>query len=331
MIDYVSLRTNITIPINYFSSVKWKRSKTEDGQYFRWHTVRGVKLRYYEETQCFTINGKILMYLYDTQVQNLDDIYGSQKELFIDEINCAINKLFPSPILDIRDFTVTRIDYCFNVDTPYVPEYIEFLGHAFQMTNSGSRVDYVRENGLYGSVYVRTASDYRENQNKNYTLNFYDKSDRLRYLQNKGCHVSEADKILANNVLRLEVQCGYQMIKRQAKKYGISNTFGNLLDYRIAYDTISHVYSLVFKGTENTDFFTYPMAKEKLKGNPKAQAVIRTAASHRIMKPEYTYGRNLAKQMGVYPHCFLPREGKLTQLNNPMKLLKNKLNTLGVL
>ena len=331
MIDYVSMRKNIQIPNKYFSPAIWKRGKTDDGQFFRWHTVRGVKLRYYEETQTFTINGKILMYLYDTQVQNMDDIYGAEKELFLEDLNNAINRLFPSPILDIRDFTVTRIDYCVNVETPYVQEYITFLSDAFEKTNTGSRVDYVKENNLFGSVYVRTASDYRENQNKNYTLNFYDKSDRLRYLQAQGYCVSEADRLLAKNILRLEVQCGYQMIKRQTAQYGIQNTLGDLCNFRIAYETILHTYALVFKGTEEADFFTYAVAKEKLKGKTKAQEVIRVAASHRIMKPKYTYGRNLAKKSGIYPHCFLPKDGPIIHLENPMKLMKRKLNQIGAL
>lgn len=67
MIDYVSLRHTIDIPSNYFSTMIWKRSKTEDGQPYRWRTVRGVKFRYYEKTKNFTIVGKILMFLYDTQ------------------------------------------------------------------------------------------------------------------------------------------------------------------------------------------------------------------------------------------------------------------------
>lgn len=331
MIDYLSLRQNLYIPNKYFSPMIWKRCQTETGQYFRWHNIRGVRLRYYEESHNFKIDGKILMILHDTQVQNFDDIYGAERELFIDELNSAINHLFPSPILDIRTFTVTRIDYCFNVETPYVGEYIDFLSHAFEKTNKGNRVDYTRENQLYGSVYVRTASDYQENHVKNYTLNFYDKADRLRYLIERRNYVSDSDVHLAKNVLRLEVQCGYQLIKRQTAEYGITNTFGDLFDFQIAYDTILHIYSLVFKGTQDADFFTYDTAKERLRGKPKALDVLRIAASHRIMDTKYAYGRNQAKRAGVYPHCFIPRKAGISQLENPIKLLQKKLRPLNVL
>lgn len=331
MIDYVSLRLNIIIPNNYFSPMMWKRSKTEDGQPFRWRTVKGVKLKYYEETHNFTINGKILMFLHDTQVQNVDDIYGAHIHLFVDELNGELNKLFPEPMLDIRDFKVTRIDYCINVETPYVKAYDRFMSHAFQMTNGDKRVDFTNEHNLTGSVYAKTASDYEDNSNKNYTINFYDKSDRLTYLEKEGVYVSEADKILAENIYRLEVQCGYQIIKRQTAKFGIHNTLGELLDYKIAYDTIFYVYTLAFKGTFDADYYTYADAKKFLKGQQAAQKAIYVAASHRITEAKYAYGAKKAKEQGVYPYCFLPKKGAVSYLENPIKLLHRKLNALGVL
>ena len=182
MIDYVNLNYPKAIPKKYFSLKKWKASITDDGQPYYWHTIRGVRLRYYVESQLFTIKGKIINLLYDTQVQNFDDIYGCQRDLFLNDINTVLNRLFPSPTLDIRNFTVTKIDYCFNVETPHVKVYTDFLQKAFQMSNTGTRIDHTDAQMLTGSVYVKTASDYTVNQNKNYTLNFYDKSD---WVQNK--------------------------------------------------------------------------------------------------------------------------------------------------
>lgn len=330
MIDYVKLKYNITIPDKCFSARKWKSSKTDDGQPFYWHTTRGVKLRYYTESQLFTVNGKILMLLHDTQVQNFDDIYGAERNLFLDEINAAINSLFSTPLLDIRDFTVFKIDYCINVETPYVNEYVDFLSRAFQITNNGSRVDYADEYNLSGSVYVRTTSDYNAAQNKNYTLNFYNKADRLQHLIASGVRVSDADIILAENILRLEVQCGYQLIKRQTAKFHITNTFGNMFDFKVAYDAIFSAYSLVFKGNMEADFYTYTEAKKLLKGHQAALKAIYVATSHKIMNQKYAYGRTQAKKLGIYPHCFLDKDGTLTHLKNPMKLLYSKLSVLGV-
>lgn len=331
MIDYVSLRKNIIIPTVFFSCLKWKQSQTDDGQHFFWRNIRGVKLRYYEDTHNFTINGKILMFLHDTQVQNLDDIYGGNKDLFISDFNAALNKLFPSPILDIRDFTVSQIDYCINVETPWVTTYIDYMSRAFRKVNTGTRVNFTDEHKLHGSVYVRTTADYRANSNKNYTLNFYDKYDRLKYLSDKGIYVKEADWLLASNILRLEVQCGHNLIKRQTKKFRISNTFGDLLDYHIAYDSILTAYSRVFKGTENADFFTYQNAKKRLNGHAAALKTLYVATSHNVIGNKYSYGCKQSKQEGVYPYCFLNKDDPVSFLENPMKLIRNKLSTLGVL
>ena len=171
MIDYVKLSHPIALSPKLFSRMKWKYLKTDDGQPYYLRTIRGVKLRYYELSQCFTISGKILMLLHDSQVQNMDDIYGARTDLFLEELNEALNKLFPSPVLDIRDFKVTKIDYCFNVETPYVRTYLRFLEKAFRMTGTG-KVNFTQEYNLDGSVYVKTQADYRDNTNKNYTLNF---------------------------------------------------------------------------------------------------------------------------------------------------------------
>ena len=331
MIDYIKLKYYIEIPTKYFSPLIWQQGKTDDGQFFRWRTVRHVKLRYYEESKLFTISGKIIRYLYDTQVQNVDDVYGARTDLFVEEINDALNRLFPSPILDIRNFIVTRIDYCINLETPYTQTYIEFMDRAFKITNNGTRVNYAEEHDLDGSVYVRTASDYKENSNKNYTLNFYNKAHQLQALMKEGAYISEVDLALAENILRLEVQCGYQMIRRLTQKFCIGNTFGELFDFRIAYEAIQSAYVLVLKGTEDADYYTYAEAKKQLKGKRKAQDVILVAASHRIMGSKYAYGRNQAKAAGVYPHCFLPKSKTLIHLDNPLKLLRDKLTKIRAL
>ena len=55
---------------------------------------------------------------------------------FLDAVNDRLNDLFMEPVIDLREFVVTRIDYCFNVETPYVQDYLAFLGRAFQKTDT---------------------------------------------------------------------------------------------------------------------------------------------------------------------------------------------------
>lgn len=330
MIDYVKLIHNIDIPSNLFHPT-WKKSKTDSGCPYRWRTIRGVKLRYYEESCNLTINGKILMLLHDTQVQNFDDIYGGRRDMFIDELNSFLNSLFQSPILDIREFKVTRIDYCFNVKTPYVHDYVAILSKAFQMTNSVTRKNFTSEKDLSGSVYVRTTTDYKDNTVRNYTLNFYDKEDRLNFQKNAGQNVSESDMVLARDIFRMEVQCGTAKIKSIEKKFDISSSFDDLFDFNVAFYTISSTYALIFKASEKIDFYTYSAAKSKVGDRGRTAEVLRIAASHRIVDRKYDYARNQIKAAGIYPHCFLPDGFPLPSLENPLRLIRKKLSPLNVL
>ena len=50
----------------------------------------------------------------------MDDIYGNNPEAFIAALNARLSFLLPKAGIDIRDFEVKRIDYCFNIRTAYV-------------------------------------------------------------------------------------------------------------------------------------------------------------------------------------------------------------------
>ena len=77
MIDYVHLSTDISIRKNTLMRGMWTEAVTTDGQPYCYHSCRGVWLRYYPAKERMTISGKILMLLHDTQVLNVDDIYGA--------------------------------------------------------------------------------------------------------------------------------------------------------------------------------------------------------------------------------------------------------------
>jgi len=78
------------------------------------------------------------------------------------------------------------------------------------------------------------------------------------------------------------VQFGHQLIKQQLSKFRISNTFGELFDFRIAYDTIFSIYQRVFRGNFDADYYTYDEAKRLLKGHVAAQNTLYVASSHKI-------------------------------------------------
>ena len=328
MIDFLRLRTEITIHHNTFRMEFWHKRNIENGQYYYLHIHRGVKLRYYPHTRNFLIDGKILMLLYDTQVLNFDDIYGLDTEAFIADMNEYLNKLFNRPILDIRNFRVTRIDYCFNVTTEHVNTYIDFFNKAFRNIGATTRINYTLENSLHGSAYIKTKSDYKENTLKNYTLNFYNKADRLEYLFERGLPVHSEDFDHADNILRLEVQCGYERIKEICKTHRIDNNFGNLFNYEIAVQAIETVYKRIFRGDATQDYFTYEKAKNAVKMQSAKHSLYILATNHSISGPPHDNGRKRIKACGIYPHALLPKSKTLTTLENPIKLINQKIESL---
>ena len=328
MIDYVRLRTTITIPHTTFKRKTWHKKALQDGTFYYWYSFRDVYLRYYPHTENLLIDGKILMLLYDTQVLNFDDIYGLDTEAFIDDINEYFNKLFTTPIIDIRSFHVTRIDYCFNVHTEHVDTYIDFFNRAFKLINSSMRKNYTLENGLSGSSYIKTASDYKNNSLKNYTLNFYNKADRLSYLENLGCHIHPEDYDHADNILRLEAQCGPEMVKFICKSNNLQNTFCNLFNDKIAVQAIETVYKRIFKGDRTLDYFTYEKAKNTVKMQSARDTLYSLSTNHRITGKKYDTGRKHIKTCGIYPYALLPKSKTLPMLENPIKLIHQKIASM---
>ena len=331
MIDYVHLTLTIDIHPRSFHQLMWTKNKTADGEPYFYHGLRGVHIFYYPCRQRLTIRGKLLMLLRDTQVQNVDDVYGANTDQFIADINVYLNHLLTCPLLDIRVFEVKRIDYCFNVQTLYVDTYLDLLSMAFEHRANENRVDYTRENNLYGSVYIKTLSDYEKNERRNYVLNYYSKLDKLYDQLKKGERVTSQDIDLAMNVLRLEVQCGFQFLKSLQKEMCIGNTFGELFSYAVAYRAEQLIYKRVFDSDGTEAFYTYEAAKKLLPAKSEAaRKTLMVATRHSITDQKYAYARKVIKAAGVYPHCFIDKGLGIERLDNPLALIAEKMENYGV-
>lgn len=325
MIDYVSMYKQIPIPRRSFRSDLWHDAKTDSGEPCCWFKSNGVTLYYYFLSEKLTIRGKLIALLHNTQVQNFDDIYGGLREQFVDELNERINRLFTRPLVDIREFRVARIDYCVNVETPYVGEYITFLKRAFQRVNNGKRVDHTARFDLEGSVYIKNAAEYEENIRKNYTLNVYDKQDRLEFQEEHGVHVEGLDFLLAENILRIEVQASYQFIQSLCKHFGVERDFVSLFDYEIALFAISAAFKRVFRLNAECDFYTYKAAKAIVPRGKTQQTLYSAATNHNVTGAKYEYGCKQAVKSGIYPYCLLPVGFETQILKNPIKLVYEKI------
>lgn len=331
MIDFLHAHIEISIPQNCFKWMMWKKITTDNGNISYWYQCRGVKLYYKPWNHHLTIKGKLIRLLHDTWVLNPDDLYQNELQLFIDQINAKLNGLFTRPMLDIREFKVTRLDYCFNVYTEYVKEYITFLNTAFRMTDKNVRKNYTEEAQVHGSVYIKTNHDYRENERNNYVLNFYDKADWVRKQRADGKYISPEDEEYAQNALRLEVQCGHNYLRKFCKKHNINRTFGDLFCYDLALKAEEDIYGLIFRCDDTQDFYTYEAAKKLLPKSKAAKEALHLAATnHSIANKNYDYGRKRIQEAGIYPYCFLPKGMEPNRLENPIKLIRKKLEDVDI-
>ena len=330
MIDFIHLKTQNFIPVAALKPEFWQKRELEDGTIYWLHRYREASVLYYPQTGKWSIKGKIMTWLHDTQVANVDDLYGTDSQGFVNEINAYMQSLVEAPMVDILEWETYRIDYCFNIKTPYVSDYLAVMNEGFRMSNTGSRVNYPEEKGLSGSSYIKTRGDYKANELRNYVLNFYDKYDRLEYLRRRGVCIAEDDWELARNVLRLEVQCGYVFIKELCEKLNITRLFGDLLSYEVAYHAEAMIYRRIFKAEADQDYYAYLTAKKLLGKQRKALDVLeRSAEHHRITDGKYAYGRKQIQRAGIYPFAFLKKESGAEVLENPLKLILLKIAAIG--
>lgn len=125
-----------------------------------------------------------------------------------------------------RQWKVNRIDYCVNIKTPYVKEYIELL----QKSDIPSNMKMIpNEHGNYafrpGSYYVVSKGrDRRRRTTGSITINFYDKQEELLNQRANNEDLDITDEIIdqAKDILRLEVQCHKPKTDYLKVKYGMS-------------------------------------------------------------------------------------------------------------
>lgn len=180
----------------------------------------------------------------------------NKKDLYTDKdfekVEHKFNELMQELNIDMPLFEhwkVNRIDYCINVKTPYVKEYINIL-HKSDMPNS-LEVGY-NESRNYsknkGSLYLTKKKNGKKKYTPNITINFYDKQDQLKNMQKQGQDITDEQIASAKGILRLEVQC--HKSKTEYLKVKHSMTAKNIhyfLEPQISYDVISLGLSKIVK------------------------------------------------------------------------------------
>ncbi len=329
MIDFLHLRAEYYVAENELNQELWHEAELKTGERVFYHHRNGVVISYRPGTGKWYIAGKLIALIHDTQVLNVDDIYGADVQEFVNDINAYLRELLSIPMLDVLEFEVLRIDYCFNICTPWVEEYLDVFARAFRQTNTGNRVDFTQEKRLSGSVYIKTKGDYRANTRRNYVLNYYDKFNRLEYLREKGRPVAEPDWKYAESILRLEVQCGFQFIKQICEDLKCSRFLGDLMDYHVAYYAHARIYERVFKANADQDFLTYQLAKKQFKNHAALRVMEWAAEGHDITGTKFAQRRKLIKEAGIYPYAFIRKRRGVEVLANPLRLIWDKLVAIG--
>ncbi|QSF45287.1 hypothetical protein [Paenibacillus tianjinensis] len=109
-----------------------------------------------------------------------------------------------------NDWTCKRIDYCVDIRTEHVSDYIRL----FQRSKVPNRF-FQAKNKLDGSAYAKSGS---------VTLNFYDKEDELRKrILKSDTRINEQHLEEAHHLLRIEVQCESRKTNYLKQRYSFYN------------------------------------------------------------------------------------------------------------
>lgn len=268
---------------------------------------------------------------YADEYWDIDTVEDDVKSI-IESVNRKIYEL-TKVRMDIREFKTSYIEVTFNLfDVAHVDRYIELFNLIFDKKDDPRYKNFVKEQNLerHTSFYVKSKSNYRDNKNDSYTVNFYNKKNQLEYLEANpmnNSNVTSEDKCLAKNVLRLEVQLAYQGIKAIDCKI-----FKNFLDINVCKDVIVSKYRWFISKEEQLDFYSYKAAKQiitqsDLKPGVKSGLLDYIKSKKTLHKNTVTKYRKLLASLGIH-WCFIPTVWNIDYLVSPMKLLNEKVNEI---
>lgn len=167
-----------------------------------------------------------------------------------DKIEVAFNEVIKE--LDIglplfEKWKVNRIDYCVNIKTPYVKEYINILNKSDMPYNltygSGSSRNYSKADD---SFYLVKKKNGKRKYTENARINFYNKQEQLKNLKEQGKEITDEQIAAAKDILRLEVQCFKPKTEYLKLKYSMTTkNIYHFLNAEISYDVIYRALSQI--------------------------------------------------------------------------------------
>lgn len=146
------------------------------------------------------------------------------------------------------NWKVNRIDYCIDVKTDHVEDYIHLMQkgdiphHQKLPYNPVNK----RREHKKGSVYlIARARDKRSHRTGSMTVNFYDKYLQKLNEQAVTMTVTDAEVEQARNILRLEIQCFLPKINSLKNSYSLADT--RLEQYLSDYICCNVIEDMLFK------------------------------------------------------------------------------------
>lgn len=201
-------------------------------------TYRGIEIR---------LNPKVLlnpnMLIQSTTVDEVPLIAARFNEQ-LQIIFGGFHRYLPS----FNQWICKRIDYCADVITEHVSDYIRL----FQRAKVPNR-HFEAKNKLEGSAYAMCSS---------MTLNFYNKQDELikRRTVRNDTRITDEHIRAAEGILRVEVQCERNKTNYMKQREGFSNKcVEHFLDPRLAKETILNYYD---KTIGSGDFYSLYEARK---------------------------------------------------------------------
>ena len=342
MVDTIRLRVNISKA--ELKSDKWKTEVDENtGEFYYYEFIKSIRLAFYPDTKNLTITGRYISTYTNNKFKNFDDIFSTRNEIleFFFNLESYINSYFITPVVNILTDKVTRLDYCMNVETEYVKEYIEIFNRYYKTKPKKLKayINHTIEQNLPidSSFYLKTEKQYKEKKNQNFTLNIYSKEDELtskrerQIIKYGNSSITDKDILEAKNILRIEAQLHYSKLKTTCEKFSINPKkccLYDLFDIEIARYVLKNELRRFF--TE-ADFYSYEKAKEeiqlKIKNHKSKKAALEyiEAVAKNNKVNSTTIPKNLIA-IGIFPHYFIPRDWDIHILKNPIKLIDEKIH-----
>lgn len=381
MIDRIKINKIVgELPVEVYTGEGWTKAliQREGAGYKYRYWDKGISYTYYPNSHRLVIQGKLVNLCYEGyNIDTVGDLYFSKVGIILDEepvydakdnitgyeyrymnyteglgeIIDLMNE-FLYELLgireDVRTFIPTQVEFCYNVKTRYVEEYIKMFNHVYSERDPASYKNYIKEENkpLYSSFYIRSNKKYEEDSKAGVTANFYNKLDetefRLREAADK-IRKGERDSLphqlvylrSTSDILRLEAIYGRKALYKVREEYGIGNNLPEYIDPKLSRDIIVKRYRHMV-GKENLSFFSYQEAKKKIEnsnlGREKKLNLIKYIRYHKgacSRNPDSGVYRRRDVLAGLGIHwCLIPREYGIDYLESPIALLDVQLGDL---